>query len=76
MGSSRLGAKARSLILASDSELFMSAASWWELGIKRVLGKLDVDLPEVRKELERRGVTMLAVTADHAESADRGRRQP
>lgn len=69
MGSARLGNRARDLVLTTDVELFMSAASLWELGIKRALGKLDVDLSAVRRNLEQRGVTVLPVTADHAEAA-------
>lgn len=74
MGSSRLGREAGKLILADGAELFMSAASWWELGIKQAIGKLDSDLVAVRRGLEKRGVTSLAVTADHAEAAAKLRR--
>ena len=68
-GSPRLGQKARAHILADDAELFMSAASWWELGIKRALGRLDIDLSVARQGLEARGVSVLPVTIDHAEAA-------
>ena len=71
MGSPRLGREARRLIARDDAELFMSAASWWELGIKRTIGKLDSDLGTIRRGLEKRGVISLAVTADHAEAAIR-----
>lgn len=54
---------------AEDSELFMSAASWWELGIKHSLGKLLIDIGAARRGLQERGVGMLPVTGEHAESA-------
>jgi PIN domain nuclease of toxin-antitoxin system len=68
-GSSKLGAKARTLIADSEHALFMSAASWWELGLKRALGKLDADLADIRRTLQQRGVTVLSVTVEHGEAA-------
>jgi PIN domain nuclease of toxin-antitoxin system len=47
----------------------MSAASWWELGLKRALGKLDADLASVRRTLERQGVISLPITLEHGEAA-------
>ena len=62
VGSPRLGARAKALIADPDNQLFMSAANWWELGIKRALGRLQIDLPEATKAIERRGVVGLSVT--------------
>jgi PIN domain nuclease of toxin-antitoxin system len=67
--SPKLGSRARDLIGAADAELYMSAVSWWELGLKRALGKLDANLSEVRRMLERRDVTALSVTLEHGEAA-------
>ena len=47
----------------------MSAASWWELGIKNSLGRLDFDAAEMRKAIDKRGVTGISVTISHAEVA-------
>lgn len=69
MGSRLLGAKARDLIMAGNAELFISAASWWELSIKRSLGRIDIDLAATRQALEIRQVVMLSVNFDHAEAA-------
>jgi PIN domain nuclease of toxin-antitoxin system len=69
VGSRFLGAKARDLIMTQDAELFISAASWWELAIKRSLRRLDIDLQATRDALETRQVAMLSVTFDHAEAA-------
>jgi PIN domain nuclease of toxin-antitoxin system len=68
-GSSRLGAKARELIVSADTELFVSAASWWELAIKTAIGRLDVAPAQLRKALKQRAVHFLDVTFDHAEVA-------
>jgi PIN domain nuclease of toxin-antitoxin system len=55
--------------LAPDNQLFMSAASWWELGIKQVLGRLSIDFAATRAAIEERGVVGIAVTLGHAERA-------
>jgi PIN domain nuclease of toxin-antitoxin system len=55
--------------MAEDADLLISAASWWELSIKRSLGRLDINLAATRRALERREVGTLAVTCDHAEVA-------
>lgn len=38
----KLGAEAQELLTAADSDLYLSAASAWEIGIKVALGKLDL----------------------------------
>ena len=68
-GSRLLGAKARDLIAANDAELSISAATWWELAIKRALGRLDIDFTEARRDFQKREVKMLPVSFDHAEAA-------
>jgi PIN domain nuclease of toxin-antitoxin system len=55
--------------MAADAQLFMSAASWWELAIKNALGRLKIDLPATREAIERRGTTALVVSMKHAETA-------
>jgi PIN domain nuclease of toxin-antitoxin system len=68
-GSRRLGARASELIMAADTQLFMSAASWWELAIKAALGRMKIDLPATREAIERRGAVALAVSMKHGEVA-------
>ena len=48
METRKLGDAARAAILAADSDVYVSAASIWEVAIKSELGKLalPVDLPE------------------------------
>ena len=57
-------------ILASDATVFASAASVWEIGIKRSIGKLDVpdDLPAL---LPRMQFQPLAITFQHAHAVGR-----
>lgn len=51
-----------------EGELYLSAASLWEIGIKRALGKLDV--PETVAEVARAaGCRPLPITWAHAEAA-------
>ena len=68
-GSPRLGAKAQAVIAAGETELFVSAASWWELSIKRAIGRFDADLDLMRRALREREVGLLPVTFDHTEAA-------
>ncbi len=44
---------ARSQIAATDNDIFFSAASVWELAIKRASGKLDLNDPEFPDSLVR-----------------------
>jgi len=57
-----------SAIAASDSEVFVSAASAWEMSIKRALGKLEAPMDLVT-ELERNRFEPLSLTVAHAEAA-------
>nr|WP_269811360.1 type II toxin-antitoxin system VapC family toxin [Kineosporia rhizophila] len=59
----RLPAAMRKVIAEPDREVFVSAASAWEMSIKSALGKLD--MPEgLREELDDEGITELAVTVE------------
>lgn len=68
-GSKRLGKQALRIINSSEAELYVSAASWWELSIKKALGRLDFDLAAARQILARNEIKALAVTLDHADTA-------
>jgi PIN domain nuclease of toxin-antitoxin system len=67
-GDRRLGREAVALIRSAPDVRF-SAASAWEIAIKRSLGKLVIrgEL-EIARELERDGFTELAVSVAHAET--------
>jgi PIN domain nuclease of toxin-antitoxin system len=55
--------------MMADTQLFMSAASWWELAIKNALGRLKIDLSAAREAIEKRGALAIPVTMKHAEAA-------
>ncbi|HEX5419490.1 MAG TPA: type II toxin-antitoxin system VapC family toxin [Gammaproteobacteria bacterium] len=61
---SKLPSKARRRI--ESSEVFVSAASIWEISIKCALGKLEADPKEVVAAIEPAGFDHLHIVADHA----------
>lgn len=65
---SKLPKKVRALILASENDLFFSAASIWEIAIKRQLGRDDfeVDPHLLRRGLIDNGYLELTINAEHA----------
>jgi PIN domain nuclease of toxin-antitoxin system len=68
----RLSAKARKLINEPASELFFSAASLWEIAIKRGLGRDDfkVDARLLRRGLLDNGYSELPIGSEHAVAID------
>ncbi|MFZ4876079.1 type II toxin-antitoxin system VapC family toxin [Janthinobacterium sp. Mn2066] len=64
----RLSTVARALIEGPDNELFFSAASLWEISIKRGLGRSDfqVDTRVLRRGLLDNGYNELPVISEHA----------
>jgi len=64
----RLSAEARALIAAPENELFFSAASLWEIAIKRGLGRdgFQVDARLLRRGLLDNGYSELPVASEHA----------
>ncbi|MCL4778381.1 MAG: type II toxin-antitoxin system VapC family toxin [Gammaproteobacteria bacterium] len=64
----RLSAPARSLLEAPDNEIFFSAASLWEIAIKRSLGRDDfqLDVRLLRRGLLDNGYSELPVGSEHA----------
>jgi PIN domain nuclease of toxin-antitoxin system len=63
--SPRLSKAARALILDA-SEVYVSAASIWEIAIKAGLGKIDADPRRMAQAIEESGFSELPVTAQHA----------
>jgi PIN domain nuclease of toxin-antitoxin system len=63
----RLSKQARSLIDNTENELLFSAASLWEVAIKRGLGREDfkVDARLLRRGLLDNGYNELPITSDH-----------
>jgi PIN domain nuclease of toxin-antitoxin system len=64
----KLSESARTLLTTPGNILFFSAASIWEIVIKRGLGRDDfkIDPRRLRKMLIMHGYTELPVTAEHA----------
>ena len=63
----RLSAKARALLDNPDHELLFSAASLWEVAIKRGLGRADfqVDARLLRRGLLDNGYSELPIVSEH-----------
>ncbi len=62
----RLGPCARDLIAEGRNEVYVSAASAWEVSIKRALGKLEAP-DELGSVLEEEGFEPLPISFFHAE---------
>jgi PIN domain nuclease of toxin-antitoxin system len=60
----RLPARARRII--RDADVYVSAASIWEVSIKAALGKLRADPQEVLEALQPAGFLSLSITGEHA----------
>ncbi len=54
--------------LDTDSEIFVSAASVWEVGIKQALGKLTSE-GRLSEQVRDSGFAVLPISADHAIAA-------
>jgi PIN domain nuclease of toxin-antitoxin system len=68
----RLSSKALALIEPSENELFFSAASLWEIVIKRALGRADfrVDARLLRRGLVDNGYSELPIASEHVVAID------
>lgn len=68
----RLSGEARALIEAAENELLFSAASLWEIAIKRGLGRADfqVDVRLLRRGLLDNGYSELTINSEHAIAVD------
>ena len=63
-----LTAAAREAIVEGNNIVFVSAASVWEISIKRALGKLDAP-DTLLEEIERHRFTALEIALEHADLA-------
>jgi len=68
----RLSGKALTLLEPTENELFFSAASLWEVVIKRALGRADfrVDARLLRRGLVDNGYGELAIASEHVAAID------
>lgn len=63
-----LGASAREAIMQPRNEIYISAASTWEISIKRALGKLEAP-DDMDSIVEEEGMLKLPITLFHGEQA-------
>lgn len=56
------------LILAPESEVFVSTASLWEIAIKIGIGRLTADLTEIRQAVAASGFFELSIRGEHVET--------
>lgn len=70
-GDERVRAAVRAQIAAPDADIYVSAASAWEVTTKARLGKLDAGslAEDFAAEIQRQGFLPLAVTMEHAQRA-------
>jgi PIN domain nuclease of toxin-antitoxin system len=66
----RLSKAAKALVLDA-SEVFVSAASIWEIAIKARLGKIDADPQRMAQAIAESGFSELPITAQHAAGVER-----
>ena len=69
-GDAALGLKAKAAIGDGRNDIFVSAASVWEIAIKRALGKLEAP-EDMEKIVEDEEFVRLPVSLFHAEAAGR-----
>ncbi len=53
-------------VLEAADEVYVSAASIWEISIKAALGKLQANVDEMVRAIEQTGFTHLPISATHA----------
>ena len=58
----------RDMLLAYETEVFVSSVSWWEIAIKIRAGKLQADLPKLRTAAQESGFLELPLLGRHAEA--------
>jgi PIN domain nuclease of toxin-antitoxin system len=66
-GQSRIN-RVKDLILDPDTEVFISAISWWEMAIKVRTGKLQADIPELRSNAKKYNFQELPLDGKAAEA--------
>lgn len=67
----RLSATARDSIENEANEVYLSAASHWEIAIKQSVGKLSLDRPFrtlISEEVELNGIIFLPIDLSHSEA--------
>jgi len=64
-GDRRLSKDMRAVIASPESEIAISAATFWELAIKQQLRRIDIDLEELHKAVQADGFVEMPVEIAH-----------
>jgi PIN domain nuclease of toxin-antitoxin system len=65
----RLPRRAKTMIGRAQTEVFLSAATAWEIRIKVAKGRLQTDFDDVVKEADKHRFDFVSITAEHAQFA-------
>ena len=68
----RLSATAKAIIEDSNNQIYISVVSFWEIVIKRSLGKLDFDstLSQMYQDIRTLDITLLPIQQTHLEALE------
>ena len=58
-------AQIKSLLLSTESKVYISTVSWWEIAIKMRTGKLAIDLEHIRHQAEIHAFDELPITSKY-----------
>jgi PIN domain nuclease of toxin-antitoxin system len=64
-GDARLPQPVLERVQAPEAEVFVSQASLWEMAIKVSIGRLQVDLPELERQVPLQGFRWLSISNAH-----------
>jgi PIN domain nuclease of toxin-antitoxin system len=53
------------ILLAEDTEIYVSVVSWWDIAVRVEAGKLQVDLRELREAVKESGFIELPLRGEH-----------
>jgi PIN domain nuclease of toxin-antitoxin system len=66
MGDRRLPKDLAAILTSAESDVSVSAATMWEITIKQMLGRIDVDLEELRASIVADGFSELPLRFSHS----------
>ena len=64
-GDRKLGPAVRETIADGENTILISAATFWEIAIKQMLGRIDIDLDALREAIADDGFEELPINIDH-----------
>ncbi len=65
----RLGDPLQAVLIAEENEVFVSAATAWEISVKRALGRIKFPLERFTSIMQQMGFTLLPIQVKHAIAA-------